>query len=72
MGKDYLLSFLCAAHTDQLCLSVDRNLNAFLNSGEGGTVFLGVMDTGKIIGLPMSNMQVHHIFFCELKPFFNP
>ena len=41
-------------------LNSRRNLNAFLNSGEGGTVYLGVVDDGKIHGINMTRLQVPH------------
>ncbi|KAL8623594.1 hypothetical protein ACOMHN_037681 [Nucella lapillus] len=39
---------------------ISRNLNAFLNSGMGGTVYLGVMDDGKIMGFRLSWGQRDH------------
>lgn len=35
-----------------------RNINAFLNTGKGGTVYLGIVDDGKVKGLRMSQYQV--------------
>ena len=35
-----------------------RALNAFLNTGKGGTVYLGVIDSGKVMGLQLSEFQV--------------
>ena len=40
----------------------NRNLNAFLNSGEGGTAYLGVVDDGKVHGINMTRLQVGHTF----------
>ena len=37
-----------------------RTLNGFLNTGQGGTVYLGVLDDGTVKGLPMSQFQVNH------------
>ncbi|KAK7111522.1 uncharacterized protein [Littorina saxatilis] len=39
---------------------ISRNLNAFLNSGLGGTVFLGVIDSGKIFGINMTKLTRDH------------
>jgi GTPase len=36
-----------------------RTLNGFLNTGHGGTVYLGVLDDGTIKGIPMSQFQVN-------------
>ncbi|XP_025084686.1 uncharacterized protein LOC112558434 isoform X2 [Pomacea canaliculata] len=40
--------------------AISRNLNAFLNSGKGGTVYLGVSDDGSVHGLKMSHFQKEH------------
>ncbi|XP_052815539.1 uncharacterized protein LOC128242431 [Mya arenaria] len=41
--------------------AVSRNLNAFLNTGKGGTVYLGVIDSGHVKGLQLSQYQKEHI-----------
>ena len=35
-----------------------RNINAFLNTGKGGTIYLGIVDDGKVKGLFMTQYQV--------------
>lgn len=40
--------------------AISRNLNAFLNSGSGGTVYLGVVDNGRVHGLKMTQLQKEH------------
>ncbi|XP_076455854.1 schlafen-like protein 2 isoform X2 [Babylonia areolata] len=57
---------------------ISRNLNAFLNSGTGGMVFLGVVDDGKILGFMMTVLQRDHFVkalddvFSRYKPKVNP
>ncbi|GAB1600225.1 uncharacterized protein LOC115224808 [Argonauta hians] len=41
--------------------SVSRSLNAFLNTGQGGTVYLGVSDGGRIKGFFLTLFQRDHI-----------
>lgn len=41
--------------------SISRTLNAFLNTGQGGSVYLGVADDGIIIGLQLTLFQRDHI-----------
>ena len=45
-----------------LILHYVRTLNGFLNTGQGGTVYLGVLDDGTVSGLSMSPFQVSKIF----------
>ena len=33
-------------------------MNGYLNTGKGGTVYLGILDDGKVIGLAMTQYQV--------------
>lgn len=35
-----------------------RNINGFLNTGEGGRIYLGVLDNGVVAGLHLSEEQV--------------
>lgn len=35
-----------------------RTLNGFLNTGQGGTVYLGVLNDGTVNGIAMSVFQV--------------
>ncbi|XP_014786216.1 uncharacterized protein LOC106880676 isoform X1 [Octopus bimaculoides] len=41
--------------------SISRTLNAFLNTGQGGSVYLGVADDGTIIGLQLTLFQRDHL-----------
>lgn len=41
--------------------AISRSINAFLNSEKGGTVYLGVADTGIIIGLELTLFQKDHL-----------
>ncbi|KAK3605672.1 hypothetical protein CHS0354_013469 [Potamilus streckersoni] len=41
--------------------AVSRTLNAFLNTGKGGTVYLGIVDSGIVHGLKLSQFQKDHI-----------
>ena len=44
-----------------------RTLNGFLNTGKGGTVYLGVLDSGTVKGLVMSH---HQVKYYEVNPLF--
>lgn len=44
--------------------SPSRNINGFLNSGKKGTILIGVLDTGKVEGIPMSTLQKDHLLVC--------
>ena len=47
-----------------------RNINGFLNTGKGGTVYLGIVDDGKVKGLHMTQYQVSigvHGYTCSLQ-----
>ena len=35
-----------------------RNINGFLNTGQGGKILLGVLDDGTVAGLALSEEQV--------------
>jgi len=35
-----------------------RNINGFLNTGKGGTIYLGIVDDGKVKGLHLTQFQV--------------
>ena len=35
-----------------------RNINGFLNTGKGGTIYLGIVDDGKVKGLLLTQYQV--------------
>ncbi|KAK6185162.1 hypothetical protein SNE40_007455 [Patella caerulea] len=41
--------------------SVSRTINAFLNTGYGGTVYLGIIDSGKVSGLKLTQYQKDHV-----------
>lgn len=41
--------------------AVSRSLNAFLNTGKGGTVYLGIIDNGCVRGLKLTVHQMQHI-----------
>ncbi|KAL9975322.1 hypothetical protein ACROYT_G012475 [Oculina patagonica] len=41
--------------------AVSRNINGFLNTGKGGTIYLGIVDDGKVKGLHMSQYQRDHV-----------
>ena len=38
-----------------------RNINGFLNTGKGGTIYLGIVDDGKVKGLLLTQYQVSYI-----------
>jgi hypothetical protein len=38
-----------------------RAINAFLNTGKGGTVYLGIVDEGVVKGIRLSQYQVFFI-----------
>ena len=40
-----------------------RNINGFLNTGKGGTIYLGIVDEGKVKGLLLTQYQVRKIEF---------
>ncbi|XP_059145889.1 protein tofu-2-like [Physella acuta] len=40
---------------------ISRNLCGFLNTGVGGTIYCGVVDNGKIMGLKLSQYQKDHV-----------
>lgn len=40
---------------------ISRVLNAFLNTGDGGTVYMGVVDEGHVLGLNFTQYRKDHI-----------
>ena len=44
--------------SDRLRNDVCRTLNAFINTGRGGTVYLGIADDGRVQGLQLTKHQV--------------
>lgn len=40
---------------------ISKTLNAFLNTGTGGTVFLGILDSGEAKGFPMTQFKKDHL-----------
>ena len=51
VNNKHLYTYMC------VCLHC-RALNGFLNTGNGGTVYLGVTDDGVVKGLYLSQAQV--------------
>jgi hypothetical protein len=46
-----------------------RAINAFLNTGKGGTVYLGIVDAGAVKGIRLSQYQVYiviHVYTRKL------
>lgn len=41
--------------------AVSRNINGFLNTGKGGTIYLGIVDEGKVKGLLLTQYQRDHV-----------
>ncbi|KAH6939260.1 hypothetical protein HPB50_016584 [Hyalomma asiaticum] len=41
--------------------TISRTICSFLNTGRGGTVFLGILDNGDVIGLHLTEYQKDHI-----------
>lgn len=41
--------------------AASRTINAFLNTGKGGTVYLGIIDSGVIRGIQLTQYQKDHI-----------
>ncbi|CAH3015992.1 unnamed protein product [Porites evermanni] len=41
--------------------AVSRNINGFLNTGKGGTIYLGIVDNGSIKGLNLTLYQKDHV-----------
>lgn len=41
--------------------AVSRNINGFLNTGKGGTIYLGIVDDGRVKGLHMTCYQKDHV-----------
>lgn len=39
-------------------LYIDRAINGFLNTGKGGTIYLGINDEGVVKGIRLSQYQV--------------
>ncbi|XP_064483899.1 uncharacterized protein LOC135396703 [Ornithodoros turicata] len=49
----------CKENHSRQCIS--RTICAFLNTGLGGTVYLGILDSGKVTGLYLTEFQRDHI-----------
>lgn len=49
----------CKEHHSRQCIS--RTICAFLNTGLGGTIYLGVLDSGVVTGLHLTEYQKDHI-----------
>lgn len=41
--------------------AVSRNINSFLNTGKGGTIYLGIVDDGSVKGLLLTQYQRDHV-----------
>ncbi|XP_078608093.1 schlafen-like protein 2 [Branchiostoma floridae x Branchiostoma japonicum] len=41
--------------------AISRALNAFLNTGKGGTVYLGITDDGRVKGIRLTQYQMDHV-----------
>lgn len=41
--------------------AVSRNINGFLNTGKGGTIYLGIVDDGTVKGIHMTQYQRDHV-----------
>jgi len=41
--------------------AISKTLNAFINTGKGGTVYLGITDNGEVKGLNMTQYKMDHI-----------
>ncbi|EDO41605.1 predicted protein [Nematostella vectensis] len=41
--------------------AVSRNINAFLNNGKGGSIYIGLTDEGNVKGISLSQYQRDHI-----------
>ncbi|CAB4036304.1 predicted protein, partial [Paramuricea clavata] len=44
-----------------MLFSIFRAINAFLNTGKGGTVYLGIVDEGVVKGIRLSQYQKDHV-----------
>ena len=42
-------------------VNLNRNFCGFLNTGLGGIVYMGVLDSGTVYGLRLTTFQKHHI-----------
>ena len=52
---------LYTVKTATCSLGVCRALCGFLNTGEGGAVYIGVGDNGRVLGLTYTNEQLDHL-----------
>lgn len=43
---------------NDLTFSLCRNINAFLNTGKGGTLYMGILDDGTVKGIDLTQYQV--------------
>nr|XP_022336011.1 uncharacterized protein LOC111132493 [Crassostrea virginica]XP_022336012.1 uncharacterized protein LOC111132493 [Crassostrea virginica]XP_022336013.1 uncharacterized protein LOC111132493 [Crassostrea virginica]XP_022336014.1 uncharacterized protein LOC111132493 [Crassostrea virginica] len=41
--------------------AVSRTMNGFVNTGKGGTVYLGIIDSGEVRGLTLTQFQKDHV-----------
>ena len=60
--KSILIKALFHEHNHPMFL-LFRNINGFLNTGKGGTIYLGIVDEGKVKGLLLTQYQVRKIEF---------
>ena len=60
--KSVLIKALFHEHNYPMFL-LFRNINGFLNTGKGGTIYLGIVDEGKVKGLLLTQYQVRKIVF---------
>ena len=60
--KSVLIKALFHEHNYSMFL-LFRNINGFLNTGKGGTIYLGIVDEGKVKGLLLTQYQVRKIEF---------
>ena len=60
--KSILIKALFHEHNYPMFL-LFRNINGFLNTGKGGTIYLGIVDEGKVKGLLLTQYQVRKIEF---------
>lgn len=50
------------------CRPISRTVSAFLNTGNGGRIFLGITDVGEVEGLQLTPTQVS-LFSCKFRMF---
>ncbi|KAH8032191.1 hypothetical protein HPB51_023826 [Rhipicephalus microplus] len=60
--EDISIEELSAACKDQHSRqTISRTICAFLNTGRGGTIFLGILDNGEVNGLHLTEYQKNHL-----------